>query len=384
MDRAIGIEDTQVRQRRHRLRLSLVIGSYSLLLMVGAACAIPRTPLPPTPAPSSGIVVEDALGRTVTIESPPQRIVIAGKANFMLNDAIYAFPEAAERVVALTKAQQSTAPFLPLLEPNYEAKLTLTLESTAEQIAAAQPDLVFLKQMMRETVGKALEAAGIPVVYLSLETPEQYERDIAVLGEIFANPQRAEAIQDSYQNRMDRIKDALAGLDVSDRPSALVLQTTTEGEVIAFEVPPTTFIQTRMVELSGGDPVWAEASAGGWTVVGLEQIAAWNPDRIFVISYFQKVDDVIAQLTADPAWQGLAAVQQEQVFGFPGDFYSWDQPDSRWILGLTWMATKMHPEQFSDVDMSREIKAFYGELYGLDEETVEAEVLPLLVGDVAR
>jgi iron complex transport system substrate-binding protein len=317
-------------------------------------------------------------------ESPPQRIVIAGKANFMLNDAIYAFPEARERVVALTKAQQSTAPFLTLLEPNYAAKLTLTLESTAEQIAAAQPDLVFLKQMMHESVGQALEAAGIPVVYLSLETPEQYERDIAILGTIFANPQRAEGIQDFYHSRMDRIKVALAGLDASDRPSALVLQTTTEGDVIAFEVPPTTFIQTRMVELSGGDPVWTKASGGGWTVVGLEQIAAWNPDRIFVISYFQKVDDVVAQLTADPAWQGLAAVQQGQVFGFPGDFYSWDQPDSRWILGLTWMTTKMHPELFGGVELRSEIEAFYGELYGLDDATVEAEVLPLLTGDVAR
>ncbi|MBN1249170.1 MAG: ABC transporter substrate-binding protein [Anaerolineae bacterium] len=377
-------EGYQVRHPKSRVRLSLAVGAGTLLLILGVACAAPRAPETPTPAPSIEIVVEDALGRTVTLDGPPQRIVIAGKANFMLNDAIYAFPEAKERVVALTQAKQTTAPFLSFLDPNYETKLSLTLESTAEQIAATRPDLVFLKQMMQESVGNALEEVGIPVVYLSLETPEQYEHDIAVLGRIFANVQRADEIHAFYQSRMDRISEALEGTEIAAHPSALVLQTTTEGEAIAFEIPPAGFIQTRMVELSGGDPVWSQAGAGGWTVVGLEQIAAWNPDRIFIISYFGSVADVIARLNADPAWQGLTAVQQGQVFGFPGDFYSWDQPDTRWILGLTWMATKMHPEQFADVDMGREIQEFYGELYGLDAATVEAEVLPLLVGDVTR
>jgi iron complex transport system substrate-binding protein len=352
-----------------------------LILLLVAAC----TPTPQATAPASQpITVQDALDRTVTLDGPPQRMVIAGRANFMLNDSIYAFPTAPERVVALTQARQTTVPFLSYLEPDFEDKLRLTLESTAEEIAATQPDLVFLKQMMKASVGDALETIGIPVVYLSLETPAEYERDLAILGQIFANPERAATIQRFYDTRVDRIEAGLTGLDAAARPSVLVIQTTAQDAGFTFEVPPTGWIQTQMVELAGGTPVWTEASQGGWAVVGLEQIAAWDPDAIFVISYFQPVDDVVARLTADATWQGLTAVQEGRLFGFPGDFYSWDQPDTRWILGLTWMATRLHPDRFTEIDLRAELDAFYIELYSLDAETIEAEIMPLLVGDIAQ
>ncbi len=348
-----------------------------LLLVLGllvTACA----PL----APPAGVTVTDALGRTVSFEEPPERLVIAGRANFMLNDAVYTFPDASDRVVALTQASQRTIPFLSLLDPDFDEKVHLTVESTAEEIAAAQPDVVLLKRFMRESVGNALETSGIPVVYLDLETPEQYERDLGILGELFVNPERADAVWEFYRMRMQRITEALAGLQASERPSVLVLKYDPRGGEIALEVPPPSWIQTQMVTLTGGDPVWTDAGGGGWTVVGFEQIAAWNPDRIFVISYFDDVDEVIDRLADDPGWQQLAAVRNGQLFGFPKDFYSWDQPDTRWILGLTWMATRMHPERFADVDMAAEIDAFYGELYDLDAATVEVQVLPLLEGDV--
>ena len=52
-----------------------------------------------------------------------------------------------------------------------------------------------------------------------------------------------------------------------------------------------------MVELAGGVPVWTAAvQGGGWAVVNLEQIAAWNPDQIYVINYFGSAVDVVAQL----------------------------------------------------------------------------------------
>ena len=358
--------------------------TLGLMILLTACAATPEA----TPLISNQIVVEDALGRSITLDGPPQRMVIAGKSNFMINDVVYAFPEAPQRIVALTRAKQTTTPFLSYLDPAFEEKLQLTAESTAEEIAATQPDVVFLKELMQDSVGNALEAVGIPVVYLGLETPDQYQSDLDVLGQIFADPGRAGVVQGFYQTRLDRIAAGVADLGEAKLPTVLVVQYSTSGadatgSSAALAVPPTSWIQTQMVELSGGEPVWTEASQGGWAVVNLEQIAAWDPDLIFVISYFDNVDDIVDGLTADPNWLGLSAVRSGQVYGFPGDFYSWDQPDSRWILGLMWMATKIHPAQFADIDMGREIQAFYGDLYRLDAATVEAEVLPLLVGDVA-
>ncbi|HMR67201.1 MAG TPA: ABC transporter substrate-binding protein, partial [Anaerolineae bacterium] len=117
------------------------------------------------------------------------------------------------------------------------------------------------------------------------------------------------------------------------------------------------------------------------TVVNLEQIAAWNPDQIYVVSYFTNPAETVAQLKADATWQQLQAVQNNQIYGFPNDYVSWDQPDPRWILGLQWLATKIQPEQAAGIDMRQAFNDFYTQMYGLDQATIEAEVGPQLKGD---
>ncbi len=361
-------------QTLHRLILTALI-TLSITL---SACTTP-----PTPTASQSdepIVVEDALGRTVTFQSAPQRIVIAGKANFMLNDAVYLFPQARERVVGLTRAKQNQG-FLDLIEPNAEEKLLFTVESSAEEIAAAQPDLVILKSFMEKQIGSTLESLDFPVVYLDLETPAQYRRDIAVLGRIFQDEARAEEVIGFYDERLARIRTRLSENEVT-QPDALVLQHDSRGEDVAFKVPPPSWIQTWMLEFAGAAPVWTSEAAGGWTIVNLEQIAAWNPAHVFVIDYFANVEETVQAVSSAPLWQPLTATQEGNVHAVPKDYYSWDQPDTRWILGVTWMAKQLHPEVFADIEMTDEVREFYGTLYGLDADTINRTVLPLTQGDL--
>lgn len=361
-------------QTLHRLILTALI-TLSITL---SACTTP-----PTPTASQSdepIVVEDALGRTVTFQSAPQRIVIAGKANFMLNDAVYLFPQARERVVGLTRAKQNQG-FLDLIEPNAEEKLLFTVESSAEEIAAAQPDLVILKSFMEKQIGSTLESLDFPVVYLDLETPAQYRRDIAVLGRIFQDEARAEEVIGFYDERLARIRTRLSENEVT-QPDALVLQHDSRGEDVAFKVPPPSWIQTWMLEFAGAAPVWTSEAAGGWTIVNLEQIAAWNPAHVFVIDYFANVEETVQAVSSAPLWQPLTATQEGNVHAVPKDYYSWDQPDTRWILGVTWMAKQLHPEVFADIEMTDEVREFYGTLYGLDADTINSTVLPLTQGDL--
>lgn len=366
----------------HRKTLYLVMSTFAVAILLAGCRPADPSGAPASDGTASDLTITDALEREVILDAPPTRIVIAGKANFFLNDALYTFPSAPERIVGLTKAKQTTKPFLSLLDPDYEEKTRFTVESTAEEIATAQPDLVVLKRFMRESTGRALETLDIPVVYLDFETPEQYRRDLATLGTIFDHAARAGAIQAYYDDRQQQITSALTDVPEAERPRTLVVQYTTQGGSEAFRVPPAGWMQTQMTELAGGIPVWQDHAQGGWTVVNLEQVAAWNPDTIFVISYFDPVVKVVGQLKADPQWEALDAVEAGAIYGFPGDFYSWDQPDTRWILGLTWMATRLHPERFAEIDLQEEIFAFYETLYELDAETVESEVLPLVYGDV--
>jgi iron complex transport system substrate-binding protein len=298
----------------------------------------------------------------------------------MITDTAYLFPEAAERIVGLGNAGQGTSNFISLIDPNYAQKATLASDAGAEQIAALHPDLVILKSYLAETVGAPIEAIGIPVIYVDFETPEQYARDLAILGKVFSNESRATDVASFYQNRMDNI---LQTVSAAPKPRVLLLYYNDKDGNVAFNVPPMSWMQTKMVQMAGGDPVWADANPGnGWAQVTLEQIAAWDADQVFIVAYSNNSSDVVASLKADPNWQALRAVQDGHIYAFPADLYSWDQPDPRWILGLTWLAARLHPELFPGLDITAEARTFYQTLYGLDAAFFEQNIRPTFKGDL--
>ena len=139
----------------------------------------------------------------------------------------------------------------------------------------------------------------------------------------------------------------------------------------------------RSPSTAGGDPVWLEAAqGGGWTIVGFEQIAAWDPQIVIVIYYPGDPSPVVESLKADENWQALSATQNDRIYSFPGDFLSWDQPDPRWMLGLTWLTTVLHPETSDSIDVRTEIDTFYKEIYGLDQATIDDEVFTRLSPEI--
>jgi iron complex transport system substrate-binding protein len=327
----------------------------------------------------SPILLTDAKGRDVAFAAPPERIVIAGRGLFMITDALYLFPEAPRRIAAMGRDTQSERDFLPLVDPDFAAKVFLESEAAAEQIAPLRPDVVLLKRGIADRLGASLERLDIPVVYLDLETPEQYQRDIRLLGRLLGDPDRAETVCRFYEERLRAVERCMTGLPEIEKPRVLLLQHMTTGGETGYAVPPASWIQTTMVSRAGGRPVWTEGSAGlGWTVVGMEQIAAWDPDQVFVVSYRGDAEEIVEKMKTNGAWRALRAVKTGELHGFPADARSWDQPDTRWPLGLLWLATKIHPERTGSIDMAAEVLRFYSELYGLDPDVIRARVLPIL------
>ncbi len=287
-----------------------------------------------------GLTLVDAMGRSVEFSELPQRVVVAGKSSLTIVNTLFLFPEAKDRVVGLVVGNQNPGDFLGFVDPTFDQKTILEVEAGPEQIVPLEPDVVILRSFMADKLGKPLEQLDIPVVYVDLETPEQYFRDLATLGQVLGNEARAEEIRAYYQAKLDLVNKNLEGLTGEQKPEVLLLQYSDQGGEVAFNVPSASWIQTIEAELAGGQPLWKDAAqSGGWTVVNLEQIAAWDPDQVFVIDYKGDSAEIVDQLKADPQWQSLGATEAGEIYGFASDIFSWDQPDPRWILGTSgWLA----------------------------------------------
>jgi iron complex transport system substrate-binding protein len=330
-----------------------------------------------------GLEVTDSLDRTVTFEEGPERIVIAGRGLLMVADAVYMFPEAHSRVIACEKISQGKGNFLSVVDPHWEQKRELPFGVGAEEIAALEPDVVLLKNYMQRKLGNALEQLNIKVLYFDLETPSRFFREISTIGKLLGNPERAEEIIGFYKKRMEQVSTIVSELPSREKPGALLLYYSERGGEQSFNAPPASWLQTILVEKAGGDPVWKhEVTGRGWMKIGFEQIASWNPEFVFITSYFSSAEKVVERLHSDALWSSMRAVKEENLFAFPEDFYSWDQPDPRWILGLEWLATRLHPRAFDTIDMQKEIRLFYKKLYGLSDKQIEEDILPVLTGDI--
>jgi iron complex transport system substrate-binding protein len=333
-----------------------------------------EAPLTETAAPGP-ITVVDALDRETTFDSPPQRIAIAGRATSLIAHSVYMFPEAIERVVAVEDRAQRDLSFYSIVDPMFAEKMLLERNAGPEQIIPANPDVVFMKSYLAESLGEPIEQLGIPVVYFDMETPEAFLREIQVIGTLLGNRERAEEILQFYTSRAEQVDELIAQIPEAETPSVLLMQYSDRGGEVAFNVPSVDWLQTSLVQEAGGSPVWLDAAeAGGWKIVGFEQIAAWDPQIVLVIYYPADPSPVVDSLKSDANWQALQATQNGKIYGFPGDFLSWDQPDPRWILGLEWLTTTLHPEQTTAIDLEAEISAFYEQMYNLDPDTIEEQI----------
>jgi iron complex transport system substrate-binding protein len=341
--------------------------AIALVLVMGLAARASGAPY----------TVTDTLGRTVAFDAVPSRIVIAGRGTLILVDAVYLFTGVGDRVVGVAVTNQGLGDVLPVLDPSHARKVRFPNDAGAEQIAGARPDLVILKTYSKQRVGDALERIGIPVLYLDLETPESFSKDVRALGELFRQPERAASIVRWYESRVAAVAAALRSGAV--RPRVLVVQATAKDAELAVTVPPASWIQAWMVETAGGTPVWtAQNLTTGWLKVGVEQVASWDPEHVLVVSYASSAAEAARRLTESAAWQATRAGRSAAIRAFPADLASWDQSDARWILGLEWLAATLHPDRFPGFDLRAEATVFYREMYALDAETIQSLILPRL------
>lgn len=175
--------------------------------------------------------VQDALGRTVALKGPAERIVL--DFNYEEFTAV-AGPAGWNRVVGFNKAQWATnraAVYRRYLVPIPRLAALADVGSTEagtfsmERVLSLRPDLVILGYWSYVALSdqvRQLESLGIPVLVVdyNAEIPERHVASTLALGAATGNGERARALAELYTGKLADIRRRVA--DVPARPKVYV------------------------------------------------------------------------------------------------------------------------------------------------------------------
>jgi len=219
-----------------------------------------------------------------------------------------------------------------------------------EQILEVDPDLVILfPHNIGPEVAKRLKDYDIASVIIKPESYEQIKETTQILGKAIGVEERAENVINQY----DKIINIVDSRDIEDKKKVYfanseLLDTVGEG-----------MLQTSMIELAGGiNP--AKDVKSGFIKTSLEELLKWNPDYIVVSQYYS---GSVEELLNRPELQQLKAIKNENVYRFPSKVEPWDFPSPSSYLGIVWLAEKLYPEKYEDINVEQVVEEYYNTLY---------------------
>ena len=101
-------------------------------------------------------------------------------------------------------------------------------------------------------------------------------------------------------------------------------------------------------------------------VITMEQVYKWNPDVIFITNFTPALpEDLYGNKIGGHDWSAVQAVKERAVYKMPLGTYRSYTPGVDTPVTLMWMAQKVYPELFKEVDMRKEVRNYYKKLYGI-------------------
>ncbi|MBK8985080.1 MAG: ABC transporter substrate-binding protein [Chloroflexi bacterium] len=317
----------------------------------------------------ASVTVTDQAGNTVAVPQPVRRVISAhGPTTFLVYGV-----GAGDRLVAasyLGARDPAGAAAMARMDPRFEeikgddafAQRSFNVETAA----TLAPDLI-LGAARSEWLGTTAEL-GVPTILFEAETPERLQEAIRLSGQLFGPhaAAQAEAWIAYYEAILNTVREETAAVPADQR--VRVLFTGSDP----LQAASGEMYQTSLIEAAGGESVSVDLP-GYWNDVNLEQIAVWNPDVIVIPPYGGAT---IAAITDSPEWQVLDAVQNGRVYQMPKLVAPWDTPAPDSVLGIVWLAERLHPGVVS-LSCAAETRIFYNIFYGYD---ITAEEIAALCG----
>lgn len=242
-------------------------------------------------------------------------------------------------------------------------------ELNVEEILKLNPDVVFCSAREPETKA-LLKSAGVPVVAFSVNKwnyniLETYDNWIELLGQVFPEYKKEDKVSEFSRKAYEEIQAKVKDIPSDQRKKVLFLFQYNEKNIITSGKK---FFGQYWCDAVGAKNVAEEVGAeNANAVVSMEQIYAWNPDVILITNFTAALPETLYEnKTPGYDWSVVKAVQEKQVYKMPLGTYRSYTPSADTPATLLWIAQKVYPELFGDMDLTERVKNYFKDLYGIE------------------
>ncbi len=277
--------------------------------------------------------VQDDLGREVTLEKKPERIVVTSAS----------FLEPLHEVGGDVVGRPDSKTKMPDYAKD-KASVGKVYQIDVEKVLSCEPDLVIINKGMNEKLVETLEASGIKTLVVDMKSYEDVKREVALFAQLTGEKEKGEALISSMDKKIQAVKEKIP----QEKRRVAVIHSTNQGLTVQLSGS----IAGSVAEMLGWENV-----AGDMTPLekdpdsapySLETMVEKNPELMFVTS-MGKLEEIKASMDAtmaeNPAWQSVEAVRQGKVFYLPQDLFLLS-PGLHYPEAVEMMAKLVYPEAF--------------------------------------
>lgn len=314
-------------------------------------------------------VVTDDAGRRVEVPAQIERIMAAGPPASVL---LYVL--APRKMVGwVSEPTDEQKPFITEATrelPAYGRIAGRGGSANVESVIALKPDLIIDVGTVDETyvslADRIQTQTGIPYILIDGRFRNS-ARVLREVGKLIGEEERGEQLAKFADDALARLNEQIVAIPAERRPrvyygrGAAGLETGLSGS-----------INMEVLDAVGAVNVAQSAGSGGLANVSVEQILAWNPDVIIAADRsFQQ------QLTADPQWASLAAVQSGRIFRAPSLPFGWfdSPPGVNRLVSVFWLSSVLYPDHAAKSGLRKEVVDFYRLFYHVEPSDAQLDTL---------
>ena len=275
------------------------------------------------------IEVIDMIGRTITLEGIPEKIISLAPSN---TEILFSLG-LGDKIVGVTEFCDYPA------AAKEKPKVAGFADADIEKILAAEPDVIFITSTMHvDEILPSLENYGMIVVVIDPRTLDEILDSYTIIGKVTGTSEKADQIVKSMSTRIRNITEKTNRLTITEKPRVFY--------VMWHEPLMTVGGDTRiheLIEKSGGTNLFA--GTVGYPTIDLETLVEADPEIIIAgTGMGEGANAPFIFAKTESRLEDSEARKNNRIYEINTDLVG--RPTERMIDGLEQMAKMIHPQLF--------------------------------------